>query len=175
MTTPTMLPTAVRPNAYDLTLHPDLGNFTFRGEEDIDLTVHEPTSEIVMNADEIEIQEARLTLADGPSLEPCCINFDKEEETVTLGFDEELSTGEARLHLEFTGELNDKLRGFYRSKYTDADGAEKYLATTQLEATDARRAFPCWDEPAIKATFRVTLIIPFGTCRGIEHEHRSRE
>ena len=160
MTTPTMLPTAVRPNAYDLTLHPDLGNFTFRGEEDIDITVLEPTSEIVMNADEIVIQEARLTLGDGSSLEPCCINFDKEEETVTLGFDEELSTGEARLHLEFTGELNDKLRGFYRSKYTDADGAEKYLATTQLEATDARRAFPCWDEPAIKATFRVTLIIP---------------
>ena len=81
------------------------------------------------------------------------------KETVTLGFDDELSTGEARLHLKFTGELNDKLRGFYRSKYTDSDGAEKYLATTQLEATDARRAFPCWDEPAIKATFKVTLII----------------
>ena len=103
MTTPTMLPTAVRPSAYDLTLHPDLGNFTFRGEEDIDITVLEPTSEIVMNADEIEIQEARLTLGDGSSLEPCCIEFDKEEETVTLGFDEELSTGEARLHLEVHG------------------------------------------------------------------------
>ena len=160
MTTPTMLPTAVRPSAYDLTLHPDLEKFTFLGEEDIDLTIHEPTSEIVMNADEIEIQEARLTLADGASLEPCCIDFDKEEETVTVGFDEELSPGQARLHLKFMGELNDKLRGFYRSKYTDSEGAEKYLATTQLEATDARRAFPCWDEPAIKATFKVTLNIP---------------
>ena len=160
MTTPTMLPTAVRPSAYDLTLQPDLEKFTFRGEEDIDLTIHEPTSEIVMNADEIEIQEARLTLADGTNLEPCCIDFDKEQETVTLGFDEELSPGQARLRLEFTGELNDKLRGFYRSRYVDSDGTEKYLATTQLEATDARRAFPCWDEPAIKATFKVTLIIP---------------
>ena len=160
MTTPTMLPTTVRPSAYDLTLHPDLENFTFRGEEDIDIAIREPTSEIVMNADEIEIQEARLALGDGSSLEPCCIEFDKEEETVTLGFDEELPAGQARLHLKFTGELNDKLRGFYRSRYTDSDGAEKYLATTQLEATDARRAFPCWDEPAIKATFKVTLLIP---------------
>ena len=160
MTTPTMLPTHVRPSAYDLTLEPDLENFTFRGEVGIDITIREATSEIVMNADEIEIQEARFTLADGSSLEPCCIDFDKEEETVTLGFDEELSHGEARLRLKFTGELNDKLRGFYRSRYTDADGSEKYLATTQLEATDARRAFPCWDEPAIKATFKVTLVIP---------------
>ena len=160
MTTPTMLPTNVRPSAYDLTLQPNLEDFTFRGEVAIDLTVREATSEIVMNADEIEIQEARLTLADGSSVEPCCIDFDKGEETVTLGFDDELSPGEARLHLKFTGELNDKLRGFYRSRYTDSDGSEKYLATTQLEATDARRAFPCWDEPAIKATFKVTLIVP---------------
>ena len=160
MTTPTMLPTNVRPSAYDLTLQPDLEAFTFRGEVDIDITIREATNEIVMNADEIEIQEARLTRADGSNVEPCCIDFDKEEETVTLGFDEELSVGEARLHLKFTGELNDKLRGFYRSRYTDSDGTEKYLATTQLEATDARRAFPCWDEPDIKATFKVTLIIP---------------
>ena len=160
MTTPTMLPTNVRPSAYDLTLQPDLENFTFRGEVDINITVREATNEIVMNADEIEIQEARLTRADGSSVEPCCIDFDKEEETVTLGFDEELPPGQARLHLKFTGELNDKLRGFYRSRYTDSDGNEKYLATTQFEATDARRAFPCWDEPAIKATFKVTLIIP---------------
>ena len=160
MTTPTMLPTNVRPSAYDLTLQPDLESFTFRGEVDINITVREATNEIVMNADEIEIQEARLTLADGSSVEPCCIDFDKEEETVTLGFDEELSAGQTKLYLKFTGELNDKLRGFYRSRYTDSDGAEKYLATTQFEATDARRAFPCWDEPAIKATFKVTLIIP---------------
>ncbi len=160
MTTPTMLPTAVRPSLYDLTLRPDLETFTFRGEENIDITVHEPTNEIVMNADEIEIQETKLTLSDGSSIEPCCINFDKAEETVTLGFDEELETGTAKLHMKFTGELNDKLRGFYRSRYTDSDGAEKHLATTQFEATDARRAFPCWDEPAIKAAFKVTLLIP---------------
>ena len=160
MTTPTMLPTNVRPSAYDLTLQPDLESFTFRGEVSIDLAIREATNEIVMNADEIEIQEARLTRAGGSDVEPCCIDFDKEEETVTLGFDDDVSTGEARLHLKFTGELNDKLRGFYRSRYTDSDGAEKYLATTQFEATDARRAFPCWDEPAIKATFKVTLIIP---------------
>ena len=75
-------------------------------------------------------------------------------------FDSEIPTGPATLELTFTGELNDRLRGFYRSHYTDIDGHERYLATTQFEATDARRAFPCWDEPAVKAAFKVTLVVP---------------
>ena len=64
------------------------------------------------------------------------------------------------LRMTYTGELNDKLRGFYRSQYTNPEGETAYLATTQFEATDARRALPCWDEPAVKATFKVTLNIP---------------
>jgi puromycin-sensitive aminopeptidase len=64
--------------------------------------------------------------------------------------------------LTFAGTLNDQLRGFYRSQYTAIDGTTKHLATTQFEATDARRAFPCWDEPSVKATFEVTLVIPDG-------------
>lgn len=160
MTTPTMLPTTVRPTVYDLTLRPDLESFTFCGEEEIAVSIREPTGEIVLNSAEIEIQEARLDTADGSSLAPSSIDFDEKEETVTLSFEDELSSGEAGLYLKFTGELNDKLRGFYRSRYAGFDGGEKYLATTQFEATDARRAFPCWDEPSIKARFRVALIIP---------------
>ena len=64
-----------------------------------------------------------------------------------------------QLHLTFTGILNDKLHGFYRSTFKDEDGNERVIATTQFEATDARRAFPCWDEPDFKASFAVTLIV----------------
>ena len=71
----------------------------------------------------------------------------------------EASAGNSTLHLEFTGILNDKLRGFYRSRFTDDDGVEHYIATTQFESTDARRAFPCFDEPDFKAVFGVTLIV----------------
>ena len=65
----------------------------------------------------------------------------------------------------FRGMLNDKLRGFYRSTFTDDDGDERVIATTQFEATDARRAFPCWDEPDFKAVFAVTLVVPDGPAR----------
>ncbi len=160
MATPTMLPATVRPTLYDLTLRPDLTNFTFSGEETIDVTITQATNSIVLNSDEIEVQETLLTLADGSTVTPSSTDFDAKEETVSFGFGDELSPGTASLYIKFTGDLNDKLRGFYRSKYTDADGNEKYLATTQFEATDARRAFPCWDEPAIKSKFKVTLLIP---------------
>ena len=70
--------------------------------------------------------------------------------------------GPATLHLAFTGILNDKLHGFYRSTFTDDDGVEHVIATTQFEATDARRAFPCWDEPDLKAVFEVTLVVDDG-------------
>jgi puromycin-sensitive aminopeptidase len=72
---------------------------------------------------------------------------------------ETLEPGEWELHTSFSGILNDHLHGFYRSTYKDADGVEQVIATTQFEATDARRAFPCWDEPDLKATFAVTLIV----------------
>ena len=160
MTTPTMLPKSVRPSAYDLTLCPNLDDFTFWGEESIDVSLMSATSEIVMNCDEIQIQDANLTIGGNRTIDASSIDFDAEAETVRLTFPDELPQGDARLYLRFTGELNEKLRGFYRSKYTDADGQEKHLATTQFEATDARRAFPCWDEPSIKASFRVTLLVP---------------
>ena len=153
------LPTNVRPTNYTLTLEPDLDSFTFRGSETIDIEVSEPTTSIVLNSAEIEIQSASVTLPDG-STQDTTASFDEENETVTLALDSEVPAGSAQLDIEFTGELNDKLRGFYRSSYTDTDGNQRWLATTQFESTDARRAFPCWDEPAIKATFDVTLTVP---------------
>ena len=154
------LPTDVRPTSYKLVLAPNLNDFTFRGEETVGIEVVEPTSAILLNCTEIEVQSCRLTASDGSTQEPVETSFDEDDETVTFRFGATLPVGSATMDIEFTGELNDKLRGFYRSKYTTQSGDEAYLATTQFEATDARRSFPCWDEPAIKATFQVTLLVP---------------
>ncbi len=81
------------------------------------------------------------------------------EERAALDFAAPLEPGEATLRLGFDGILNDKLHGFYRSTFTDDAGTEHVIATTQMESTDARRAFPCFDEPDLKATFEVTLVV----------------
>ena len=94
---------------------------------------------------------------------PATIAYDADAETATIsipGTPAAGLVGNQRLRMSFTGELNDKLRGFYRSQYVNPEGETAYLATTQFEATDARRALPCWDEPAAKATFQVTLNVP---------------
>ena len=154
------LPADVRPVEYRLTLEPDLSAFTFKGTETVAIEVLSPTSRLVLNCIEIVVQSCRLTREGGTDLPAADIEYDASEETVTFTFGSELEPGPAGLHLEFTGELNDKLRGFYRSQYKGMDGEERFLATTQLEATDARRAFPCWDEPGLKAVFDVTLVVP---------------
>ena len=155
-----MLPPTVRPIRYDLTLAPRLDDFAFRGEETVDIEVLEPTTRITLNCVTLTIRSCRVVLPDGSTRTPTDTSLMAEEETVTFTFREPLPEGQAKIRIEFTGELNDRLRGFYRSKYTDQNGEERYLATTQFEATDARRAFPCWDEPGLKASFQVTLLIP---------------
>ncbi len=154
-----VLPAAVRPTKYTLKLQPDLEQSTFRGEETITIQVLEPTPEIVLNSIELAVGSAALT-KDGVTSPASGMDYDTAKETLTLRFGEAVSLGEASLALTFTGVLNDKLRGFYRSEYTGPDGQQRLLATTQFEATDARRAFLCWDEPAHKASFDVTLIVP---------------
>ena len=157
-----LLPTSVRPHAYRLVLTPDLEAATFAGDVEIDVTIVEPTSTVTLNAAELEITFAELNDASpdaGYALAPTGIALDAAEERATLTFPEPLPPGPATLHLGFTGILNDKLHGFYRSTFTDEEGVDHVIATTQMESTDARRAFPCWDEPALKATFEVTLVV----------------
>jgi puromycin-sensitive aminopeptidase len=122
------------------------------------VTVTEPTSEIWLNAAELTISEVTITRDGGP-LHRGTASLDEEHERACLRFAETIAPGSWRLRLIFRGTLNDKLRGFYRSTYKDASGATRTLAATQFEATDARRAFPCWDEPAFKAVFAATLAI----------------
>ena len=161
-----VLPESVRPAHYDLTLTPNFDDFTFAGEVDITIRMEPGTSEIVLNCSEIEIHTASVGWTDG--------NGEHEHTATGIGYDTENEraaitigtgpgdgvVGDQHLRMTFTGELNDKLRGFYRSQYTNPEGETAYLATTQFEATDARRALPCWDEPAVKASFQVTLNIP---------------
>ncbi|MGH9079528.1 MAG: M1 family metallopeptidase, partial [Acidimicrobiales bacterium] len=161
-TTSYRLPASVRPHAYRLVLVPDLAAATFSGDIEIDVTIEEETATITLNAAELEVTTAELNDSDpehGYALAPIGIALDADEEQVTLTFAEPLAPGPAVLHLAFTGILNDKLHGFYRSTFVDDEGVEHVIATTQMESTDARRAFPCFDEPELKATFEVTLVI----------------
>lgn len=124
------------------------------------MQVIETTTNITLHALDITIDSAEFHY-ECEKLKPDTINYSKENETASLKFSEEIPAGAAGvLYLTFTGELNDKMKGFYRSKYFTASGEERYAGVTQFEATDARRCFPCWDEPAIKATFDITLTVP---------------
>jgi puromycin-sensitive aminopeptidase len=155
------LPRSVVPTRYDLRLEPDLKTFTFAGEQTVTLTVLEATREILLNAVELAIDRAEIAADSGRSL-TAAISLDEATERCRLTFAEPLAPGTWRLRLVFRGTLNDKLHGFYRSTYKDAGGQPHTLAATQFEATDARRAFPCWDEPAFKAVFASTLVIDPG-------------
>ncbi len=155
-----LIPANVKPVNYRITLEPDFSEFTFTGSETVRIEVLSTTSAITLNAIELDIRSCSVTPDGGTALAAQSISFDENAETATFEFGTEIPVGEATLAVDFTGELNDKLRGFYRSAYTDIDGNERHMATTQLEATDARRAFPCWDEPALKATFALTLVAP---------------
>ena len=154
-----VLPKNIKPLHYQLELKPDIQNFAFSGNETIDVRVSESSSTIVMNALDIDIGSASIAI-NNSVLKTENIAYNKEAETCTLTFPEEIPIGEGKIDIAFTGILNDKLRGFYRSQYIDPEGNTQYLATTQFEATDARQAFPCWVEPECKATFSVTLVVP---------------
>ncbi|MGQ0848082.1 MAG: M1 family metallopeptidase [Actinomycetota bacterium] len=152
------LPRSVVPHRYEITLEPDLAGASFAGRETVHVEVTEPVTELILNAHEIEIKSARLHSAER--------TLDGKPELITadqrarISFDRVVEPGDWQLELEFSGGLNDQLVGFYKSTFTDLDGVEQAIATTQFEATDARRAFPCWDEPDMKAVFSITLVVP---------------
>jgi puromycin-sensitive aminopeptidase len=155
---PYRLPRTVVPSRYDIRLEPDLTTFVFTGVETVAVTVSEPVTDIWLNAVELAITSASIENARGES-QRASATAETEHERYRLTFPAPIAPGEWRLRLAFTGTLNDKLRGFYRSTYKDPAGVPRVLAATQFEATDARRAFPCWDEPDFKAVFASTLVI----------------
>src|SRR5213080_322678 len=162
MATEHRLPDTVRPEKYSIELRPNLKAFSFEGSESIRIQVARPTKTIVLNAEGLEVREATVSSSKGGSLPATSIDFDSKREVLRLDFAESVPSGPATLRLSFSGTLNDELAGFYRSRYTMSDGKQGYMAATQFESTNARRAFPCWDEPAAKATCEVSLVVPDG-------------
>ena len=154
---PYRLPQHVRPTRYHLILEPDLVSATFQGRATIALTVLKETRVIVCNALELAIGEAVVEA--GGQRQTASVTLDESLQRCRMTVPEPLAPGTWQLHIGFRGMLNDKLRGFYRSTYTDQRGSQQTIAATQFEATDARRAFPCWDEPGFKAVFSTTLVI----------------
>jgi puromycin-sensitive aminopeptidase len=155
------LPRTVVPRRYDLVLEPDLESGTFAGSEAVVVDVVDAVEEIVLNAAGLEIGTGRLE-GPGGTLEIAEVRLDREAERAHLRLSAIAEPGEWTLHLTYSGALSERMDGFYRSTYQDEEGRSRTIATTQFESTDARSAFPCWDEPDLKAVFGVTLVAAEG-------------
>jgi len=149
------LPQTVRPEHYTLNLIPDLKAATFSGMETIEVTLAQPADRITLNSAEIEFQSVTITA--GGKQQTATVASDKGKEQTTFTVPTQIPAGSAMIAVAYTGILNDKLRGFYLSKT-----AKRNYAVTQFESTDARRAFPSFDEPAFKATYDISLVIDKG-------------
>ena len=156
--TPGKLPKEVVPTDYSIRIIPNIDAFTFTGAETVKLKVRSPVHQLVLNAVELEITEASL---DGQVLPKSALEVDKEKELITLALTSELSLGDHTLALGFSGKINQQGQGLFYMRYQEqGSGAQKIMLGTQFEATDARRFFPCWDEPAFRARFQLTVVVP---------------
>lgn len=151
--TPGKLPKDVIPRNYAVRIEPSVAGASLRGRESIEIEVRKPVRQIVLNARGLAISNARLG---EQALTP---QLDEEKQTLTFPLTAELAPGVHRLDLEFSGKLGEQPYGLFLSRYQQ--GTEhKHALATQMEATDARRMFPCWDEPVFRATFELTAVIP---------------
>src|SRR5207248_7646226 len=156
--TPGKLPKQVVPLEYSIRIVPDLNKLTFSGSETVKINASAPIRELVLNSAELEITKASV---DGTQLAPDAIKLDANEELLTIALPDELPAGEHLLGLEFNGKITPKGRGLYYMPYQEqGTGAKKMALGTQFEPSDARRFFPCWDEPSFRARFQLTAVVP---------------
>src|ERR1051325_7057097 len=157
VSTPGKLPKTVVPTDYSIRIEPNLDNLTFIGSETVKLDVRAPVRALVLNAAEIEVENASV---DDKAVPADALKIDKENELLRINLANELSTGPHKLALNFSGKINEQGRGLYYMPYQEeGTGAKKITLGTQFEATDARRFFPCWDEPAFRARFQLTVVV----------------
>ncbi|KAI6006003.1 hypothetical protein EDD15DRAFT_2215318 [Pisolithus albus] len=153
------LPLDVKPKHYDLTIKTDLNRDVYEGIVKVDLEVKKQTSTIVLNVADLDISDVILhSHALKNDQLDTTRSFDTKSERVTFCFPNALpASSEATLSISFAGKLSGSMMGYYKSSYQH-DGSTKSYALTQFEPTAARRAFPCWDEPLLKATFAITMV-----------------
>jgi aminopeptidase N len=154
--TPGQLPKTVVPRHYRIRLQPDLEKFTTRGTVVVDVEVLKPVTEIVLNALDMEITKATLS---GKKELALASRLDAQKQTLTLTPPCEIKPGKYRLALDFSGRIGERAEGLFYVKYSTPAG-RKVMLGTQMEPTDARRMFPCWDEPVFRATFELTAVLP---------------
>ncbi|KAI3902393.1 hypothetical protein MKW92_009140 [Papaver armeniacum] len=167
------LPKFAIPKRYDLLLKPDLIYCKFTGTVDI----KSETKILVLNAAELVLHHDSVWYKNNAShkliiflvvdldlsqiFRPLAVELLEEDEVVVFEFDETLPLNEGTLRIGFDGTLNDDMQRFYRSTY-EINGEKKNMAVTQFEPANARKCFPCWDDPAAKAMFKISLIVPSG-------------
>ncbi|XP_055017294.1 endoplasmic reticulum aminopeptidase 1b isoform X2 [Boleophthalmus pectinirostris] len=151
------LPTSVLPIHYDLSIHPNLTTLDFTGVVRIQLDVRENTDTIVLHAKQMQVSNVFLIGPNG--VKPLDVLEYPRFHQLALVSDTVLTKGRKyEVHLEFAANLSDSFHGFYKGSYKTSSGEVRVLASTQFEATFARGAFPCFDEPAFKANFTIQIV-----------------
>src|SRR5213594_2855290 len=175
--TPGKLPKEVVPTDYSIRIVPKIDQFTFTGTETVRLNVRSPVHQLVLNTLELKIEAASV---DGKDLPSSAIKTDKEKELLTLTLPLKLAQGDHTLALKFSGKINQQGQGLFYMRYQEQGSrAPKVMLGTQFEATDARRFFPCWDEPVFRARFQLSAVVPENWLAGsnmpIESERKITE
>ena len=169
--TPGKLPKQVVPEEYSIRIKPDLEKLTFTASETVKLKARQAVRRLVLNALDLKIVKASI---DGKAIPESALKLDPKQETLTITLASELPEGAHSLELDFTGKINQRGQGLYYARYQEEPrvqeddheqqkasvGAKKIMLGTQFEPTDARRFFPCWDEPSFRARFQLTAIVP---------------
>ena len=145
----------VRPIRYALLVEPDLVHFQFSGQVNIELESRQPVEQVVLNVLELAVWSCKLQINDKEI--PCAFQINPEKEELKIDLPETIS-GTFFLTIDYQGWINDKMAGFYRSTF-ETDGRKRYIAVTQFQESDARRAFPCMDHPSQKAVFDIKMIV----------------
>lgn len=159
--TPGKLPKDVVPLSYDIQLKPNIEKLTFTGSETVLLDVRKPVKTITLNVNTVTIASAKLLGARAKIEQDARVTIDLKEETATLAFDTEVPSGRHQISVEFAGKINEAPMGLHYARYQEeGSSAKKIMLGTDMEPSDARRMFPCWDEPSFRAKFRIAATVP---------------